>query len=137
MPTTSHIGPFTRISYFGRNGFQELSLDITTFKMRRAQEIDRQRYWNERWDSIKDGVATALSRGEWLIALRYNVPGDIHNVDNHTTLFSLAPGCTRPAELACDDHRVLADRSQNFFNTAADRVREDDRKALELFPTFA
>lgn len=136
MPTTALIGPFTRTSYFGRDGFNELSLDITKFKMRRAKEIDRQRYWNDRWEAIKEGVATALSRGEWLIALRYDVPGDIHHVDNHTTLYSLAPGCTRAAELACDDHRVLADRSASIFNTAADRVREDDRKALELFSSL-
>lgn len=136
MSSTSAIGPYTRISYFGREGYQELSLDITKFKMRRAQEIDRQRYWNDRWDAIKEGVATALSRGEWLIALRYNVPGDNQHVDNHTTLYSLAPGCTKAAELACDDHRVLADRSVAIFNTDANKVRELDRQALGLFPTF-
>ena len=133
MSTTSAIGPFTRISYFGRGAFTELFLDITKFKMRRAKEINRQRYWNERWDTIKEGVAKGFARGEWVIAIRYDVPTDLHHVDNHTTLFSLAPGCTTPVLLACDDHRVMLN---DYWSGEAKLVRETDMKALQLFPTL-
>jgi hypothetical protein len=130
VATTSYIGPFTRITYFGPLGFRDLSLDIVKFKTRRAEKIDRQRYWTERWDSIKGGVQKCLdSRGHWVVAIRYEVPGDKSNINNHTTLFLVTPGCNTPAELASD-----AQVREDLWNPQRNR---DDIKALSLFPDIA
>ena len=78
-------------------------------------------------------MAKGFAQGEWVIAIRYDVPTDLHHVDNHTTLFSLAPGCTKPVLLACDDHRVML---SDYWSSEANLVRETDMKALQLFPTL-
>jgi hypothetical protein len=136
MSATNNIGPFIRIVYAGQDGFRELDLDITKFKMRRAKTFDRNRYWTERWAIIRGGLANAMRLGERAIILRYDVPGDIHHIDNHTSLFLLAPGKTDPVLMACDDYRIAANEWNVKTMVADQRLYEDDKKALKMFPAL-